>query len=55
MVSSTIFGKSLGLNPDAAAALAADKDYTARWLSAEDLPTPPGQLVFSAAYRARMA
>lgn len=50
-----IFGKSLGLNPDAAAALAADKDYTARWLSAEGLPTPSGQLVFSAAYRARMA
>ena len=50
-----IFGKSLGLNSDAAAHLAADKDYTARWLAADGLPTPNGQLVFSSIYRARMA
>ncbi len=50
-----VFGKSLGLNPDAAAHLAADKDYTARWLAAAGLPSPPGQLVFSPAYRDGMA
>ncbi len=50
-----IFGKSLGLNRDSAAALAADKDYTARLLAAEGLPSPDGQLVFSETYRARMA
>lgn len=50
-----IFGKSLGLNPDAAAHLAADKDYTARWLAAAGLPTPPGQLVFGDSYRQTMA
>ena len=50
-----IFGKSLGLNGDAAAHLAADKDYTARWLAAAGLPSPPGQLVFSDSYRSTMA
>ncbi|RYH08290.1 ATP-dependent carboxylate-amine ligase [Tropicimonas sp. IMCC6043] len=50
-----VFGKSIGLNTDAAAHLAADKDYAARWLAAEGLPTPPGQLDFSPAWRARMA
>lgn len=53
--STPIFGKSLGLNSDAAAALAADKDYTARWLAAEGLPTPPGLLVFSPTYHSEMA
>ncbi len=50
-----IHGKSLGLNPDAAAHIAADKDYTARWLASEGLPAPEGQLAFSPAYQARMA
>lgn len=50
-----IFGKSLGLNRDSAAHLAADKDYTARWLAAAGLPSPRGRLVFSPAYSARMA
>ena len=50
-----IFGKSLGLNSDAAAHLAADKEYTARWLAASGLPTPNGQLVFNSTYCVRMA
>ncbi|MDV7144206.1 ATP-dependent carboxylate-amine ligase [Tropicimonas sp. TH_r6] len=50
-----IHGKSLGLNPDAAAQIAADKDYTARWLAAEGLSAPAGQLAFSPTYHARMA
>ncbi|MEM9248820.1 MAG: ATP-dependent carboxylate-amine ligase [Pseudomonadota bacterium] len=50
-----IFGNALGLNPEAAAMLAADKDYTARLLAAEGIPTPEGRLVFSPAYRSRMA
>ena len=49
-----IFGNALGLNPDAAAALAADKDYTARLLAAEGLPAPRGMALFSPAYAARM-
>lgn len=53
--STPVFGKSLGLNPDAAAHLAADKDYTARWLAAAGFPTPPGQLIFGPAYRDAMA
>ncbi|SNS21140.1 hypothetical protein [Tropicimonas sediminicola] len=50
-----ILGRSLGLNADAAAALAGDKDYTARWLAAAGLPAPEGLLVFSPAFRDRMA
>ncbi len=50
-----IFGNALGLNVEAAAMLATDKDYTARLLAAEGVPTPSGQIVFSPAYRARMA
>lgn len=50
-----IFGKSLGLNRDSAAAIAADKDYTARLLSGDGLPTPEGVLVFGHRYRDRMA
>ncbi|NDR57325.1 cyanophycin synthetase [Aliiruegeria sabulilitoris] len=50
-----IFGKSIGLNADAAAHIAADKDYTARWLAADTLPTPAGRIVFSPAYQNRMA
>lgn len=50
-----LFGNALGLNPDAAAHLAADKDHTARRLAAAGLPAAEGVLVFSPAYRARMA
>ncbi|MFV0360642.1 hypothetical protein [Tropicimonas sp.] len=50
-----IFGKSLGLNRDSAAAIAADKDYTARLLATCGLPTPAGFVVFSAGYSNRMA
>ncbi|PRY23775.1 RimK-like ATP-grasp domain-containing protein [Aliiruegeria haliotis] len=50
-----VFGKALGLNSDASAALAADKEYTATWLAAEGLPTPRGGIFFSQAYRDRMA
>ncbi|WP_116132378.1 hypothetical protein [Tropicimonas sp. IMCC34043] len=49
-----LMGKALGLNSDAAAALAADKDYTARLLAAEGLPTPPGVIVVSPGFRAKM-
>ncbi|WP_139188340.1 hypothetical protein [Aliiruegeria lutimaris] len=49
-----IFGKSIGLNTDAAAHIAADKDYTARWLAADNLQTPAGRIVFSPAYQDRM-
>jgi len=49
-----LFGNALGLNSDAAAALAADKDYTARLLAAEGLPAVPGLLVFSPRAVARM-
>jgi len=50
-----IFGNALGLNPEAAAMLAADKDYTARLLAAEGIAAPQGMVLFSDAYRARMA
>ncbi|SFC36396.1 hypothetical protein [Tropicimonas isoalkanivorans] len=50
-----IVGKALGLNCDSAVALAADKDYTARWLAADGLPTPPGLAIFSPAYCTRRA
>jgi len=49
-----IFGNALGANAEAAAMIAADKDYTARLLAAEGLPTPRGVLVFAPAYVARM-
>lgn len=49
-----LFGNALGLNPDANAQLAADKDYTARLLAADGLPTPIGHLIFSASYIRRM-
>lgn len=54
-VAHPIFGNSLGLNGDAAAALAADKTYTAQTLSAAGLPVPDGHLVVSAAGRAELA
>ncbi|MEO1677659.1 MAG: ATP-grasp domain-containing protein [Pseudomonadota bacterium] len=50
-----IFGNALGLNREAAAMLAADKDYTARLLAGAGLPAVEGVLVFSPAYGARMA
>lgn len=40
-----IAGAALGLNDSAAARIAEDKDYTARLLASEGLPTPPGVLV----------
>ncbi|MEM1430704.1 MAG: ATP-dependent carboxylate-amine ligase [Pseudomonadota bacterium] len=50
-----IFGNALGLNPDSAAQLAADKDYTARLLAGQGIAVPRGMVLFSEAYRARMA
>ncbi|MEM0935880.1 MAG: hypothetical protein AAF865_16750 [Pseudomonadota bacterium] len=50
-----LFGNALGLNPEAAAMLAADKDYTARLLAAEGIATPDGIILFSPRYHARMA
>jgi len=50
-----LFGNALGLNSDASAHLAADKDYTARCLSAAGLPAARGVLAFSPNYQARMA
>jgi glutathione synthase/RimK-type ligase-like ATP-grasp enzyme len=50
----TLFGNAMALNPDAAAALAADKDYTARLLDAEGMPAPVGLLVFAPAQVAAM-
>lgn len=50
-----IFGNALGVNADAAAALAADKDYTARLLRAAGLPAPEGLLVFAPPFREAMA
>ncbi|MBT0959308.1 ATP-dependent carboxylate-amine ligase [Alphaproteobacteria bacterium KMM 3653] len=46
-----IFGTALSLNSDAAAAIAADKDYTARLLQRHGLPAPDGQLIVSPAFR----
>ena len=49
-----LMGKALGLNADAAAAIATDKDYTARLLSAGGLPTPPGVIVVAPGFVAKM-
>ena len=50
-----LFGNALGVNCDAAAQVAADKDYTARTLAAAGLPAVEGILVFSPRYTADMA
>lgn len=50
-----IFGNALGLNAEAAAMLAADKDYTARLLGGAGIAAPEGRLLFSPGYIARMA
>lgn len=46
-----IFGNGLGLNSDAAAALAADKTYACDVLAASGLPVPAGVLLVSERYR----
>jgi D-alanine-D-alanine ligase-like ATP-grasp enzyme len=54
-VTMPIFGNALGLNGDAAAALAADKTYTAQVLAEAGLPVPSGILAVSGRYRTDLA
>lgn len=49
-----IFGNAVSLNTDAAAAISADKDYTARLLAHKGLKTPRGQLVTSASFAQKL-
>ncbi|MDT0681815.1 hypothetical protein RM543_03885 [Roseicyclus sp. F158] len=50
-----IFGASLGVNSDAAAAIAADKGWTAEVLRAAGLPAAEGITVFAETFRDRLA